>query len=103
MTLKKPVSRQRWLPQADNPALLLTISAQILVARSPGRLKFVRLRLIWSSVWDLLHGTLLAPSVLGWVVDFWENCLPTCLGCRYNLVLRLDARTDRRTDGCSAT
>ena len=28
----------------------------------------------WSSVWNLLHVSLLAPMILRWLPDFWEIC-----------------------------
>ena len=28
----------------------------------------------WSSVWNLLHVTILAPRMLWWLLDFWKTC-----------------------------
>ena len=44
---------------------------QIPLARSPRRLNFVRWRLIFVG---LLHGTLLAPRILKWLLDFSKVC-----------------------------
>jgi hypothetical protein len=58
------------LPITENHAALQTAlcrGAKIPLARSPGRLNCVRWRLIFVG---LQHGTLLAPRILRWLLDF---------------------------------
>jgi hypothetical protein len=66
-------------------ALLISVYKHLTVCRqnkyilltqgrtNPGQIKYVRWCLIgifWSSVWNLLHGTLQRPRILMWLQDF---------------------------------
>ena len=44
--------------------------AQVLALRSPEGLNFVGV--CGSSVWNLLHVTLLVSKIFRWLLDFWE-------------------------------
>ena len=54
------------------------MGSQVAGARSPGRLNFLRRRLILctSSVLNLLHVTFLAPGILRWLLELWKFCDP---------------------------
>jgi len=45
----------------------------------------VALNMYGSLVLKLLHITLLAPSSLWWLLDFWELCVPMSYNMLYNL------------------
>jgi hypothetical protein len=48
---------------------------QILAARLP-KFNILMPKICGSSVWRLLHVTLLRPRILGWLLDFWKICEP---------------------------
>lgn len=54
-----------------------TWDTQILAARSP---KFYTLmpNICGSSVWNMLHVTLLRPRILRWLLEFWQICENPC-------------------------
>jgi hypothetical protein len=48
--------------------------AHILGTRSPGEFYMVASNMYVSSVWNVLHVTLLAPGILRWLVASWKIC-----------------------------